>query len=82
MKVVEKQRSIIPKDSTTDENEEKSKGTFENLVLSPVVLPPELPFVLDKDAVIDILGVSKDIFMKLPCVRYFDICFLKVQKYF
>lgn len=59
VKVVEKQRLIVPKESAIDENEGKSRdteGTFGNLVLSPIVLPPELPFVLDKDAVIDILG--------------------------
>lgn len=61
VKVVEKQRSFVPKESAIDENEGKTAGTegsLGSLVLSPIVLPPELPFVLDKEAVIDILGVS------------------------
>lgn len=58
---MEKQRSLVPKESVIEESEGSNRSTnkgYGNLVLSPVVLPPELPFVLDKEAVMDILGVS------------------------
>ncbi|CAL1289936.1 unnamed protein product [Larinioides sclopetarius] len=60
VKVVEKQSSVL-KESSVIENQ-KRIGRNEvpqeigNLTLSPVPTPPELPFILDEEAVIDILG--------------------------
>lgn len=50
-----------PDDIVEDDGNTPNEITNEhygNLALSPVVAPPELPFVLDEQAVMDILGVS------------------------
>ncbi|XP_054710679.1 lon protease homolog 2, peroxisomal-like [Uloborus diversus] len=59
VKVVEKQRLLSSKECHVGDNEEKEDKipfNYKDLVLSPIAHPPELPFVLDSEAVTDILG--------------------------
>ncbi|KFM79010.1 Lon protease-like protein, peroxisomal, partial [Stegodyphus mimosarum] len=60
VKVVEKQRAMPPKESVLVDTKNKENSgvpaNCENVIMSPVFHPPELPFVLDKEAVMDILG--------------------------
>ncbi|KAF8787450.1 Lon protease like protein [Argiope bruennichi] len=60
VKVVEKQSSILKESSVADNQKRYSREEVPqeigNLTLSPIPTPPELPFILDAEAVIDILG--------------------------
>ncbi|GFW17692.1 lon protease homolog 2, peroxisomal [Trichonephila clavipes] len=60
VKIVEKQESVL-KDNAMRNNHKKAlmdevPEECVDLALSPVPTPPELPFILDEEAVIDILG--------------------------